>query len=103
MKLSLDKKGQNITPLVGHSHAASGLLHVATAVLACYYRAQPAGIGNKAIPWHSSQKRTAGVTINALGGESSRIIVEEDTDTSPGRLVMEPLPRIHILFRRKQY
>ena len=96
LSLSIDENGQNLTPLTGHSHAASGLLHVAAAALACHYRALPAGAGKKAIPWLSSHARSAKVTINALGGESSTVIVEEDKKTAPGHLLTASVPSLHI-------
>jgi PfaB family protein len=94
--LSIDKNGQNITPLTGHAHAASGLLHIATAALACHYKALPAGVGNKALPWISSHTRSARVTINALGGESATVIVKEDKKTDAGHLLTDSAPRLHI-------
>jgi PfaB family protein len=96
LELSLDKTGQNITPLTGHAHAASGLLHVATAALACHYKALPAGLNNKALPWMSSGTRSANVTINALGGESATVIVKEDKNTACGHLLADSIPRLHI-------
>ncbi|MFZ2630341.1 MAG: beta-ketoacyl synthase N-terminal-like domain-containing protein [Desulfosalsimonadaceae bacterium] len=102
LALSIDERGQNVTPLVGHAHAASGLLHVATAALACHYRALPAGAGNKAIPWLSSYPRSAKVTINALGGESSTVIVKEDKITASGPLLTDSVPRLHIYSGKDQ-
>ncbi len=96
LSLSIDKNGQNITPLTGHAHAASGLLHVATAALACHYKALPAGVGNKALPWISSHTRSAGITVNALGGESATVIVKEDKKTDAGHLLTDSAPRLHI-------
>ena len=94
--LSLDENGQNITPLTGHAHAASGLLLVATAALACHYKALPAGLGNKALPWLSSDTRSAKVIINALGGESATIKVKEDKQSICGHLQINSFPKIHI-------
>ena len=96
LNLSLDENGQSITPLTGHAHAASGLLHVATAALACHYKALPAGIGSKALPWRSSDVRSARVTINALGGEPETVIVREDKNSAAGHLVTDSIPRLHI-------
>ena len=100
--LSLDQSGKNITPLTGHAHAASGLLHVATAALACHYKALPAGIGNKAHPWISRDIRAAKVTINALGGESATVIVNEDKKTAGGHLLTDAAPRLHIYSGKDQ-
>ncbi|MCD6586719.1 MAG: hypothetical protein J7K96_13255, partial [Desulfobacteraceae bacterium] len=102
LSLSLDESGQNITPLVGHAHAASGLLHVATAALACHYKALPAGAGNKALPWLSPHERSAKVTINALGGESSTVIVKEDKKTAAGHLLTDSIPLLYIYSGKDQ-
>ena len=55
----------NLTPAFGHSHAASGLLHVAAAVLACKHRSVPAGGGLQGRPWISSAPRRAKVEVQS--------------------------------------
>ncbi|MGB9499307.1 MAG: beta-ketoacyl synthase N-terminal-like domain-containing protein [Dissulfuribacterales bacterium] len=102
LELSLDESGQSITSLIGHAHAASGLLHIAAATLACHYRALPAEVGNMALPWLSSHSRSAKVTINALGGESSMVIVKENKKASPGHLLLNLAPRLHIYSGKDQ-
>jgi len=97
LMFGLEKGELSLTPLFGHAHAASGLLHVAAAALACKYRTLPAGNGNKAVPWliyHGP--RSAEVSISALGGESAITRLKEDPHTHPKRLVLEPVPRINI-------
>ena len=97
LRFGLEKDELNLTPLFGHAHAASGLLHVAAAALACKYRTIPARNGNKAVPWLISQgPRSAEVSINALGGESAVTRLTEAPHAHPERLVLEPVPRIHI-------
>lgn len=68
-----------VTPIVGHAHAASGLLHVATAALACYEQLLPAKVTRQPIPWVTDlhNKRTAQVNIDALGGIKNTIILQE--------------------------
>ena len=41
----------NLSPLFGHPHAASGLLHVAAAISACRQRALPGRAGRPQVPW----------------------------------------------------
>jgi len=96
LELSIADETQSITPLVGHSHAASGLLHVAAAILACHFRARPATPGNLSIPWLSTKNRVACVKINALGGQSSTITIREDPKSGPGRLCIDEIPSLHV-------
>ncbi|MCP4602228.1 MAG: beta keto-acyl synthase [Proteobacteria bacterium] len=98
LKLGLDDGTKTITPFVGHSHAASGLLHIAAAALSCYHRALPAEEDKQAIPWlvSSSDSRKASVTVNALGGESATAFLNEDTNSPPGHLLLEAVPNLYI-------
>jgi hypothetical protein len=68
----------NLTRRFGHSHAASGLVHVAAAVVSCYDGKIPSGESAPAAPWETGegQGRVAQVAMTALGGESSVIRVE---------------------------
>lgn len=70
-----------VTARVGHAHAASGLLHVAAAVIACRGRMKP-GMG-VALPWLSAGRLRAGVTVAALGGAGDRVAVESSDMTCP--------------------
>ncbi len=94
--LGLDEDQNSITPLIGHSHVASGLLHIAAAALACHYRAQPSKQGSKATSWITTGERSARVTTNAMLGESSSTDLHEDTQSSPGHLLLKSVPRLHI-------
>ncbi len=83
LRLGLDDEQMNLSPLFGHAHAASGLLHIAAATLACYYRFLPTGNGNQAVPWQASQaSRSARISIQALGGESATVLLTEDVKNS---------------------
>lgn len=72
----------DLTPLFGHAHAASGLLHVAAAAVCCATRAVPARSGPA--PWLTDgEARAAAVTIRALGGESATVLLREGTRAHP--------------------
>lgn len=59
----------NLSPLLGHAHAASGLLHVAAGALYGYLGIRPDGT-----PW-SSQQREVVVALNALAGQEQCIVL----------------------------
>ncbi len=93
LRLDADGDGDvcNLTPRFGHAHAASGLLHVAAAVLACHQRARPRSDG-AAVPWLDAAPR-AEVKVAALGGQSARVQVAAADDAgSLGRAH----PRLHL-------
>jgi len=58
-----DEEGRSLTPLFGHAHAASGLLHLAAAALALHGRVHPGGR-----PWLSASPRRATVRVRAMDG-----------------------------------
>ncbi len=96
LKLGLSDNSLSLTPLFGHSHAASGLLHVAAAALSCHYRTLPAIKNQQSVPWLISNQRSATVSIDALGGDYSSVFLKEDTNSVPGHLFFEDIPSIHI-------
>ena len=59
----------NLTPLLGHAHAASGLLHVAAGVLYGVLGRYPDGT-----PW-TSEQRSVVVSLAALGGQEQHIVL----------------------------
>ena len=65
-----------ITRIIGHAHAASGLLHVAAATLACYEKLLLSA-ASKPLPWLSTHTRTANVHIASLNGKEASIAVQE--------------------------
>ena len=81
----LDEGQINLNPQFGHSHAASGLLHVAGALLSCRHGRIPPGTGTART--FGQGKRTASVKITALGGESSVVGVESYEDDQKRNLV----------------
>lgn len=62
----------NLTPLLGHAHAASGLLHVAAGVVYGVLGRYPDGT-----PW-TSDERTVVVSLTALGGQQQEIVLGID-------------------------
>jgi len=73
-----------ITQRFGHAHAASGLLHVAAAVVACRGRMQPTD--GPARPWLGSGPLRTRVTVKALGGAADTLLIES------GGIVRPALP-----------
>lgn len=67
------------SPLLGHSHAASGLLHLAAQISACRRRALPPVVGQPAVPWlpHRSRRRVR-VAVESLGGLRTEMTVAAD-------------------------
>ncbi|HEU4361003.1 MAG TPA: beta-ketoacyl synthase N-terminal-like domain-containing protein, partial [Mycobacterium sp.] len=71
----------NLAPLLGHAHAASGLMHVAAGVLYGLLGISPDGA-----PW-TSEKRAVVVALNALAGQEQQIVlvpatpIRRDADT----------------------
>ncbi|AWB07030.1 hypothetical protein A6A40_18255 (plasmid) [Azospirillum humicireducens] len=70
-----------VTRRFGHAHAASGLLHVAAAVVACRGRMKP-GEG-AAQPWLDAGRLRARVSVEALGGATDGLVVESGGITEP--------------------
>jgi len=66
-----------LTARFGHAHAASGLLHLAAATLACRHRVRPPNrLGGEAAPWLTAgDHHQAGVLIDALGEARCRVDV----------------------------
>jgi len=59
----------NVSPLLGHAHAASGLLHVAAGVLYGLLGVWPDGT-----PW-TSDERTVVIELKALAGQEQQIVL----------------------------
>ena len=59
----------NLSPLLGHAHAASGLLHVAAGALYGCSDVWPDGA-----PW-TSEQRAVVVALNALAGQEQQIVL----------------------------
>jgi acyl transferase domain-containing protein/3-hydroxymyristoyl/3-hydroxydecanoyl-(acyl carrier protein) dehydratase/1-acyl-sn-glycerol-3-phosphate acyltransferase len=75
----------------GKPHAATGLVHVAAAVLALHHGARPAP-GRAAMPWVGS--RRAEVTTQALGDQATSIHLRGGGPAAP--LLLDATPQIHV-------
>jgi acyl transferase domain-containing protein len=76
LTFGFDEDAICLTPLLGHAHSASGLLHVAAAISACQYGFIPRTTPGEIITWQpNSSIRSAEVNITALGGVSDSIII----------------------------
>jgi hypothetical protein len=86
----------DLTPLFGHAHAASGLLHVAAATLACRHQARPPDApGGQAAPWLAAgEPGTACVAVEALGAAEAELELAVPTLGAPQRLLLRPPPRV---------
>lgn len=86
-----------ITPLFGHAHAASGLLHVAAAALCCRHRVSPPSKpGNGAEPWLATdEQRTVQVSLEGLGGQQGTISFAPPQKEPSARLLLDRLPRLY--------
>lgn len=96
LSMGLDPGAQSITPLFGHAHAASGLLHIAAAALACRHRALPSPHGEKAAPFVQAAPLSARIDIHALGDQSAAIAMKEDLQTPPRGLRLGADYKIHL-------
>ncbi|MFP5512116.1 MAG: beta-ketoacyl synthase N-terminal-like domain-containing protein [Alphaproteobacteria bacterium] len=79
-----------VTRRFGHAHAASGLLHVAAAIVACRGRMKP-GDG-AAEPWLDAGRLRARVSVEALGGATDGLLVESGGVLEPA--VQPPAARL---------
>ncbi|HWZ50724.1 MAG TPA: beta-ketoacyl synthase N-terminal-like domain-containing protein [Granulicella sp.] len=76
--------GIHLAARFGHAHAASGLLHVAAAALACYLRAMPCQEGKPGYPWLPVDgPRQAQVQVRSFTGEIACVLVEQSLQ-APG-------------------
>jgi len=73
---SLALSDTSLAARFGHAHAASGLLHVAAAALACARGEHPPGLGES-----TGDGRTARVRIDALGGQRAEVWLAGDGAT----------------------
>ena len=81
----------NLSPLFGHAHAASGLLHVAASISACRRRALPGRTGRPQVPWLPRHaERRARVDVAALGGITTSTFLRADDHSLPTAAEMGP-------------
>jgi acyl transferase domain-containing protein len=85
-----------LTPLFGHAHAASGLLHVAAAAIACHYRLQPARGKSFPAPWVPVDKiASAQIDIQALGAQRQRIFLTSGAPAQGKPYILRAPPRLY--------
>lgn len=87
-----------VTNFAGHAHAASGLLQVAIAALACQERLLPFHQSNITKPWLSPDKqRSVYLSAQALGGQQLKLAVHEypQQQVTAARLITSK-PKIYL-------
>ena len=96
MQWSDKKATPDFVSQFGHAHAASGLLQLTAALLACRHHVLPQGPAQAAIPWVSAANdRAIAVHTNALGGmQINAWVGQYGVDAAVGVLT-EPMPEIH--------
>ncbi|MCP4211127.1 MAG: beta-ketoacyl synthase [Halieaceae bacterium] len=85
----------------GHAHAASGLLHVAAGILCLYERLRLSAVTDGALqpaePWLCDGPRSVRVQVDALGGQSSALILRPaDISTNKTSLFTKSDFSIHV-------
>ncbi len=77
VRLGFGEGHVNLSERFGHSHAASGLVHVAAAALCCFHQLRP----GSSTPWNPVGPRAITVNIDALGGQRAAVAVAEHDST----------------------
>jgi 3-oxoacyl-(acyl-carrier-protein) synthase/3-hydroxymyristoyl/3-hydroxydecanoyl-(acyl carrier protein) dehydratase/1-acyl-sn-glycerol-3-phosphate acyltransferase len=72
-----DGEAWSAATLFGHSHAASGLLHVAAAALCCGHRVLPASPGAGQVMPRKTKPSSVLIVTRALGGQEAHTFIEE--------------------------
>lgn len=82
-------------PWVGHAHAASGLLHLALAALACYHRLLPQLEKKFPLPWYPIDNTCcAQVTVHALGGQQQTLYLNPEPQSQHAPFLLHKPPRV---------
>ncbi len=85
-------------PLLGHAHAASGLLHVALAAMACHDQLLPAATGKHfPIPWipFDDGPCTAQVKVHAFSGHTKSVFLAADLGATRKPFIMTKMPQLY--------
>src|SRR5262249_11972810 len=97
LRLGLGDGCTPLTPLLGHAHAASGLLHVAAAALALHHQFVPPVAGGAAAPLlPAASPHAAEISVASFGGDTGRVRLAQEPG-APGRaLILSSPPRIYV-------
>ncbi|HLB41869.1 MAG TPA: beta-ketoacyl synthase N-terminal-like domain-containing protein [Gammaproteobacteria bacterium] len=94
--LRLSHRNSPITQAFGHAHAASGLLHIAAAILACHEKLLISS-AMKPLPWLANQQRAVNLSLTTfLGKETTLQITEEKPQQTRVSLLTQSIPRLFI-------
>jgi acyl transferase domain-containing protein/3-hydroxymyristoyl/3-hydroxydecanoyl-(acyl carrier protein) dehydratase len=108
LELRQVREDPGLSAVFGHSHAASGLLHVAAATAACERRAMLRRGARAAMPFlPTGRERRARVEIESLGGFVTRTTLRSEPPTlprqvEPTRLAVFGAPTLEALRRALQ-
>src|SRR5262249_18777820 len=94
VRLGLDAGITSLLSVFGHAHAASGLLHVAAAALACDHRALPAPNGPAMLWLPAERERTAAVSVHTFSGQTCHTWLQAAPGVRPAPA--GPVPRLRV-------
>jgi acyl transferase domain-containing protein/3-hydroxymyristoyl/3-hydroxydecanoyl-(acyl carrier protein) dehydratase/1-acyl-sn-glycerol-3-phosphate acyltransferase len=95
--LKIGPDSDPLTPRFGHAHAASGLLQVTAAALACHHRASPGALFEAPTPWWPDDApRQVQVRVEALGDRATTVTLREDVEQSAAPLLLQPPPLVQL-------
>ncbi len=80
LEWKLDGSSPALEPLLGHAHAAAGLLGVAAAVMSCAVGRPPRGFE---LPQGTESPAELRLELSAMGGQHQTVIVAADRSLSP--------------------
>ena len=91
----------DLTPIFGHAHTASGLLHIGAAIEACSRRALPAHSNQPPVPWLPDHgRRRATVSMTTVAGDRLSTAIEAPTDRAPQTFLDSSPPRLYVYSAR---
>ena len=97
LNLTLNNEQNELTRRFGHAHAASGLLHVVVAAIACATRVLPFTKGGNVIPWLPSAKgRQARVSVASFSGQKQEVHLAAFTHHQHLQISDQSQPRINL-------
>jgi acyl transferase domain-containing protein/3-hydroxymyristoyl/3-hydroxydecanoyl-(acyl carrier protein) dehydratase/1-acyl-sn-glycerol-3-phosphate acyltransferase len=93
-ELALARGAGGVTGRLGHAHAASGLVHVAAAVLAARHQVRPLPEG-PAEPRLDLGRATVSVRTTGMAEAEAATLVAPRADQDPAPLLLAPPPRLY--------